>query len=450
MAPRERPLSIIIVGGSLSGLMCGISLKHAGHSVTIIEKDDDKRQSHMAGVCLGIDGENWLSRHDRHTKSFFTHRSNRVQLLKEDGTLQILVNVRRDITNWDTLYYRLRSLFDGYRSAWYPSPPPTVDTDGLVTYESRKEVLSVASIEDIEEKSKVILEVRDCKTENVSVTEADLVIAADGPNSSIRAKYLPNVRRKYVGYVAWRGTVPENEVSPSTRQIFERSVTVHRMSGRHHCLVYTIPGNHGTLTPGERYLNFLWYTRESSQALEEIMKDGIDGHRHHYVAPRGRVREDVWRARVRHAEEIPFPAPFLDIITKIQQPFIQVVTEFCSPRAAFENGRVLLLGDGLSLFRPHTAFSGTQAAFHALMTEDYISGKIPLSDWEEKVLRYSRLHWSQSMFWGEFYQNYLVIALFYLVHYWIYCIIDVSKAYWKKEKVLLRTSSHVVEEYDLD
>lgn len=432
--------------------MCGVSLKHSGHTVKILEKADDDRQTHMAGVCLGSDGEDWLSRHDRHTQGLFTHRSNRVQLLKEDGTLQILVNVRRDVTNWDTFYYRLRSLFDGYSSAWYPSPPPELETDGSATYESRMEVLNITSIVDAKHEAKVLLEVRDCDTNIISVTEADFVIAADGPNSIIRAKYLPSIQRRYVGYIAWRGTVPESEVCPSTRQLFKRSVTVHRMSGHQHCLVYTIPGKNGSLVPGERLLNFLWYTNESPQALEEILKDGIDinRHRHHYIVPRGHVRKDIWRARVSYAQNIPFPAPFLDVITRIREPFIQVITEFCSTRAAFENGKLLLLGDGLSLFRPHTAFSGTQAAFHALSTEDYVNGDIPISIWEERVLRYSNLHWSQSKFWGEFYQNYLIIALFYYLYHLVYCANDKVVAYWRGENPLLRTSSRVVEDYDSD
>ena len=45
--------------------MCGVALKHAGHTVTIIEKADDERQSHMAGVCLGLDAQRFLARHDR-------------------------------------------------------------------------------------------------------------------------------------------------------------------------------------------------------------------------------------------------------------------------------------------------------------------------------------------------------------------------------------------------
>ncbi|KAH8774323.1 hypothetical protein F5883DRAFT_546618 [Diaporthe sp. PMI_573] len=444
----RKPLKISIIGGSLAGLLSGIALKHAGHDVTIFEKEDNERQSHMAGVCLGKDGEDWLARHDRHSKSLFAQRSTRVQLLQKDGSLKILINTRRDISNWDSLYFRLRSLFDGYKSEWYPTAPPNLPRDGPVSFLPRHEILSLSRVVDHEHPDRVLLGYRDNETCKVSTGEFDLVIAADGPNSSIRTRYLPSVERRYVGYVAWRGTVPESDMSLSARLLFRRSVTVHRMAGNHHCLVYMIPGKHGSIQPGERYLNFLWYTNEPASELESIMTDGVDGHRHRYIVPAGRVQPQVWEQRVNHARSIPFPAPFLEVISKIERPFIQLITDYCSPHAALEYGRILLIGDALSLFRPHTAFSGSQAAYHALRTADYVNGKIGLAEWEEKVLRYSALHWSQSMFYGQFYQSYLAVALLYLVYHWAYCFMDWLKALWRNEERLLRAPSKTVEQYD--
>lgn len=424
--------------------MCGIALKHAGHAVTIVEKEKNERQSHMAGVCLGLDAGVFLSRHDRFTKDF-SHRCLRIQALKSDETVQVFVNARRDITSWDTYYFRLRSCFDGYTSSFYPSPPQTVEADGSAVYERRREVLDITRTSNGD--AKMVLTLLDRDTQAVSQTKADLVIGADGPDSFVRAKYLPNIQRQYVGYVAWRGTVSESQVSASTREIFKRSVTVHMMH-RHHCIMYTIPGADGSLNPGERFLNFLWYTNETPEALDEIMIDGIDGHRHHNIVPAGRVREDIWNTRLAQAKKIPLPLPFLEVIMKIERPFIQVITEFCSPRAAFEDGKVLLVGDALSLYRPHTAFSGTQAAFHALQVEDYVGGKISLQEWEEKVLQYSRLHWSQSIWFGNFYQYHMVTALVSAVQYWAYCGLDKLKSWWTGEESLLRGTSSIVEEYD--
>lgn len=149
---------------------------------------------------------------------------------------------------------------------------------------------------------------------------------------------------------------------------------------RHHCIIYTIPGANGSLEPGNRLLNFLWYTNESEESLQEILIDSIDGYRHHNIVPAGHVREDIWNAQLMRAKMALLPVAFYEVMSKIQRPFIQVITDFCSTKAAFEDGKVLLVGDAVSLFRPHIAFSGTQAAYHALRVEQYLDGKITLQE----------------------------------------------------------------------
>ncbi|KAI1326781.1 hypothetical protein F5Y16DRAFT_374019 [Xylariaceae sp. FL0255] len=436
-----KELQIVIIGGSLAGLMCGIALKQAGHSVEIIERDGNVRQSHMAGVCLGLDAQEFLARHDRIAQDF-THRSNRLQTLNNGQGLKIFVNIIRDITSWDVIYFRLRSLFDGYKSSYYPSPARTEDTDGSAVYSHDNEVVDISRSDE----GKMVLKVTDRKTQQQKDIKADLVIGADGPNSFVRSKYLPNSQREYVGYIAWRGTVLESEVSDATREIFKRSVTL-QLFGFEHCIMYTIPGPDGSLEPGKRYFNFLWYTNETPEALDEIMVDSETGVRHHNIIPAGHVRPDIWEKRLEEAHRVPLTAPFLEIITKIKRPFIQRITDFRSPRAAFEDGKVLLVGDALALYRPHTAFSGTQAAFDALRVSDYVAGKITLREWEENVLRYAQLHSLQTTWWGSFYQQYRVVALTHALRYWISCGVDRFKCWWYGKESLLRTSVSQVVKY---
>lgn len=414
--------------------MSGIALKHSGHNVRILEQDYDERESHMAGVCLGKDANDFLAKHDRVSERF-SHESKRVQMLKKDGKAHVFYNAQRDLTSWDTLYFRLRATFDGYSSTYYPKPPPT-DAEsghGTAVYQSRTRVLHVAR-----SSNKVVLTVQERDTESINTLTPDLVVAADGPNSAIRTTYLPRSLRQYAGYVAWRGTVLESNVSSATRALFDAHATV-TMMARHHCIMYTIPGEAGTLESGQRLLNFLWYTNETPEMLAAIMTDALDDtHVHRHLVPSGHVREDIWAAQVRKAELTPLAEPFLEVVRAIRRPFIQVITDFCTDQAFFEDGRVLLVGDAVALYRPHTAFSCTQAAFQALNLERYVNGEITLERWNERVLRYGRLHWLQSVWWGDFYQRPMLLALPAMARYWMYSAWDRIAAWWHGEQRLLR------------
>ncbi|KAI2641396.1 FAD/NAD(P)-binding domain-containing protein [Hypomontagnella submonticulosa] len=435
MDSDRAPLNVVIAGGSLAGLMCGIALKHAGHQVKIIEQDDSERMSHMSGLGLGPSAASFLQRHDR-LSSVFSHRINCIQTLR-NGNPRVLATGNRDITSWDAFYYRLRSNFDGYISSYYPSAPKSSQTDGLATYEARRKVLNISPADLTG--SHMVLTILNLETQETSQSEADLVIGADGPDSLVRAQYLPAAKRRYVGYIVWRGTVSERELSETTRDIFTHSIMTYMMDG-HHCVVYTIPGPQGSLEPGERLLNFCWYSNETREDLDKILIDAIDGHRHHNTVPAGHVRQDIWSARLEYGKTT-LPAPFLEIAAKIQQPFIQVITEFCSPQAAFENGKVLLMGDALTLFRPHTALGSAQSAFHALAIEDYVAGKISVDEWEKRVLRFSFLHWVQSVWWGKFYQESIARALPWGLRYWFYSLLERIRSWRNRDGTGIRLSS---------
>lgn len=130
---------------------------------------------------------------------------------------------------------------------------------------------------------------------------------------------------------------------------------------------YHIPGENGSVTSGERALNFCWYSNELPQSMAEVTTDNT-GIRHHATVPRGKVRHDVWSAQCQRGALI-LPEPFKEVMTAIAQPFIQVIMDHHCPKASFGSGKVLLVGDALTLFRPHIAFSTNQAAFDCRMTE---------------------------------------------------------------------------------
>lgn len=409
----------------MAGLLCGIALKHAGHTVQILEQYGNDRDSHQSGLGLGPDGHDFMKRHDRHEQPF-SYMVSGLTILGRDGTVRHFPTGRRDLTSWDALYYRLRSLYDGYPSTYYPTTPAACDTDGAVTYSTYKQVLNIVPID-----GRVGIDIWDSRSETSEFIKADLVVSADGPNSRVRLTYQPQIRRKYAGYVIWHGLVAETEITPEALNMIGASVVTHRIK-KEHLVLYLIPGLSGSLSPGERFVNFAWYTNESPEELEEIMVDNADGHRHRFFVPKGHVRDSVWKARLLRTEELELPEPFKEVASKIHEPFIQMISDYCPSRAAFEDGKVLIIGDALSQFRPHAALSVAQAAAHATAVEDYVSGKISLQDWETRVLRQSYLGWSLNVWWGNYYQKGPVRALPAALRYWVYSGFYRFISWWRK------------------
>src|SRR5919201_6292185 len=85
----------------------------------------------------------------------------------------------------------------------------------------------------------------------------DLIVCADGVNSRGRACLLPEVRPKYAGYVAWRGLVPAKELGETAKPL--QDAISYYVYANSHILVYPIPGLDGSVQPGDRLLNFVWY-----------------------------------------------------------------------------------------------------------------------------------------------------------------------------------------------
>ena len=49
--------------------------------------------------------------------------------------------------------------------------------------------------------------------------EADVLVAADGLHSTVRAQLLPGLAPRYAGYVAWRGVVEPQQLAPELHEL---------------------------------------------------------------------------------------------------------------------------------------------------------------------------------------------------------------------------------------
>ena len=151
---------------------------------------------------------------------------------------------------------------------------------------------------------------------------------------------------------------------------------------------YAIPGPKGSLIPGDRQLNYIWYYNlpDGSQDFREELTD-VDGHLHHSTLPHGKMRPERWQKFTAHANEVLNP-PFRELVSKTKNPFISTVRDCEASQAAFFDGKVLLVGEALTLLRPHTGMNFNHSAVSCLLLQKVLKGEISIAQWQLEVLEY--------------------------------------------------------------
>ena len=148
------------------------------------------------------------------------------------------------MTTWDATYYRLRANYDGLVSEYCSEPPDLSAVEARGVYETGVRVVRVDDEKNAEGKLKVLAE--SVETGEQKRYEADVVIAADGSNSTIRRQLYPELKREEPGYVLWRGTVPTADLSKELLDEIEGNTTLYPMPYSY-CIMYVPPSNHPNL-----------------------------------------------------------------------------------------------------------------------------------------------------------------------------------------------------------
>jgi len=296
------------------------------------------------------------------------------------------------MTSWDLLYNVLRANFDGGGSREYcPLPPEQQQGGGTVEGEARYEVDRIVVGVEKADDGMTVKYHKHGDDESVQSVSADLVIAADGASSSVRNLYEPT-ERKYAGYVAWRGTVNENVLSskhPQAAKAFVEKFTFFHAQNIQ-ILSYVIPGPKGTLKPGERLVNWVWYCNYAAESDEwrDLMTD-INGKLNTTTLHAGKMRPEIWIKQKEYARQA-LPPQFADLVCETQEPFVQAITDSIADKNVFADDKVVAVGDAVAGFRPHTAASTTQAAYHALLLERVSKGEMSWDGWQDEVMSYAR------------------------------------------------------------
>ena len=353
---------VVIVGGSMGGLLAGNLLHRAGCDVTVHERIDTELAERGAGIAThpGLHAaleSMGLSIHE----AFGNGLENRITL-GTDGSILARYRLPQIMATWGHLYRLLRSSFPEERY---------VAGSNFTRFERRGEGVR-AHFED------------------GSGVDADLLIGADGVRSTVRPQLWPEAVPEYAGYVAWRGILDEDRLSPEHRDILLSHFIVCLPPGEH-VVGYPVAGADGGISPGRRRFNIVWYRLTTAEQLRQMQTDA-SGHYHEAgIAPD--LIQRSWIDRIRQDAEDRLPPCLAEPVNLAKGLFFQTIVDLEVPQMV--QGRVAMLGDAAFSARPHTGMGVVKATGDAVRLAEAIEANPgdlarALSIYDEERTRYGR------------------------------------------------------------
>ncbi len=353
------PVKIGIVGGSLGGLTTACLLRDAGHDVTIWERSPHQLEQRGAGIGFLEATYRYLVERTDVALDDVSITTDHIRYLHRDGSIAHDSDHRYLFSSWNAVYRQLMN-------HW-----------GTERYLLAHDMTSFEQNDD-----RVVVHFGDQPS-----AEVDLLVCADGVGSTGRAALQPQADQGYAGYVAWRGMVPEADLPPAVAARFVDAITYY-VYANSHILVYPIPGIDGSVEPGDRLINFVWYRNYSPGGeFTDLMTDR-NGRLRDLSLPPGTVSAHH-DAEVRAHAAARLPGPIAQVVESVQDLFVQVVYDIEVEQMSF--GRVCLLGDSAFAVRPHAAAGTAKAAEDGWVLASCLdrASSVPeaLADWQVSQLK---------------------------------------------------------------
>lgn len=349
-----------VVGGSIGGLTSALLLRELGFTVDVYERTPTLLENRGGGIVLQPTTMKWFGERSAQRIEKLSTVTRHLRYLGAGNEVLHEDPVEWRYSSWSTIY---RALLDDFGTERYHLGEFCAGFD--------------------QDADSVTLRFVSGRTET-----ADLVVFADGISSTGRKRLFPDLPREYSGYVGWRGTVPEGEVSEQTRRLLGGALT-YSVARDTHIVLYPIPGLDGGFEEGQRLLNYVWYRNvPAGPVLDELTTD-LRGFECPVSVHPGQVQQrfvDEMRAA---AEELLAPAA-AETVVRTRQPYLQVVFDTRIP--AMAEGRVAVIGDAAFAARPHAAAGTAKAADDAWTLYEHLrgfGGDIPtaLKRWEPAQLQ---------------------------------------------------------------
>ncbi len=333
----SEPGRAVVIGGSMSGLLCGLQLRRAGWQVDIYERVESELSGRGAGIVAQYELIDRLRGLGLVTDALGVHITTR-KILDAQGRVTGEIECPQVLTAWERVYRLLRDAF-----------PPQHYHRGRGLAEFSQDADGVTA-----------------RFSDGETIEADLLVGADGIRSTVRQQCAPEVSPLYAGYSAWRALIAESAVPAQVhRNLFE--VMAFGLPPGEQFLVYPVAGPNDDLRPGHRRTNMVWYRpAEESTKLQWLLTDE-SGTTHAISIPPPLIRREAIAEMRADAERLLAPE-FREFVRLITEPILQPIYDLESERMAF--GRVAVLGDAAFVARPHVAAGVSKASDDAAALAD--------------------------------------------------------------------------------
>lgn len=326
---------VLIIGGSVAGLMAGNLFHRRGWDVQVFERASGDLEGRGAGITIlpGLVSGFQAAGADETEESLGI-------LLRKRIALDLAGNVLAErpfaqvMTSWGRLYESLRKIF------------PSRNYHGGAT------------LERVEQDTNTVSAV----FQDGRRVSADLLIGADGLRSTVRRQFLPELKPHYAGYIAWRCLTDESALDAGG---FARLLDCYAVcvAPGQQGIAYPVPGPDHSRQPGRRQYNVVWYfpLREADE-LPRFMTDD-EGRYHANGVPPALLSQRVRSDMVENAQTVLAPQ-FAEAIRTARMHFFQPILDIEPQRLVF--GRVAIIGDAAFVTRPHVAMGVPKGSGDAL------------------------------------------------------------------------------------